>query len=63
MGDQAADRSPTQVILPATIPVGVSNDIMLSEKGHPFMDLVIHNLVTFNHQYGTNYPTVMFSTG
>ena len=36
---------------------------MLSEKGHPFMDLVIHNLVTFNHQYGTNYPTVMFSTG
>ncbi|KAM0750686.1 hypothetical protein T439DRAFT_356437 [Meredithblackwellia eburnea MCA 4105] len=51
------------VILPATIPVGVSNDIMLSEKGHPFMDLVIHNLVTFNHQYGTNYPTVMFSTG
>ncbi|ORY69293.1 hypothetical protein BCR35DRAFT_308092 [Leucosporidium creatinivorum] len=52
-----------QVILPATIPVGVSNDLMLSEKGHPFMDLVIHNLVTFNHQYGTNYPTVMFSTG
>ena len=51
------------MILPATIPVGVSNDIMLSEKGHPFMDLVIHNLVTFNHQYGTNYPTVMFSTG
>ena len=53
----------SQVVLPATIPVGVSNDIMFSEKGHPFMDLVIHNLVTFNHQYGTNYPTVMFSTG
>lgn len=51
------------VVLPATIPVGVSNDLMLAEKGHPFMDLVIHNLVTFNHQYGTNYPTVMFSTG
>ncbi|KAI5478283.1 MFS transporter [Pseudohyphozyma bogoriensis] len=52
-----------EVVLPATIPVGVSNDLMLAEKGHQFMDLVIHNLVTFNHQYGTNYPTVMFSTG
>ncbi|KAM0793436.1 hypothetical protein ACM66B_000881 [Microbotryomycetes sp. NB124-2] len=52
-----------QVILPATIPVGVSNDLMFAEKEHPFMDLVIHNLVTFDHQYGTNYPTVMFSTG
>lgn len=52
-----------EVVLPATIPVGVSNDIMVAEKNHPFMDLVIHNLITFDHQYGTNYPTVMFSTG
>lgn len=52
-----------EVILPQTIPVGVSNDLMFSEKGHPFMDLVIHNLITFDHTYGTNYPTVMFSTG
>ncbi|GAA5842973.1 hypothetical protein JCM11251_007300 [Rhodosporidiobolus azoricus] len=52
-----------QVILPATIPVGISNDLMFAEKGHPFMDLVIHNLITFDHSYGTNYPTVMFSTG
>ncbi|KAK0547797.1 hypothetical protein OC846_003836 [Tilletia horrida] len=52
-----------EVILPKTIPVGVSNDLMLAQKGHPFMDLVIHNLVAFNHQYLTNYPTVMFSTG
>ena len=52
-----------EVILPKTIPVGVSNDVMLSAKGHPFMDQLIHNLVTFNHQYLTNYPTVMFSTG
>ena len=51
------------VILPATKPVGVSNDVMLAEKGHPFMDLVIHSLIPFDHQYGTNYPTVMFSTG
>ncbi|EST07473.1 Glycosyltransferase, DXD sugar-binding motif [Kalmanozyma brasiliensis GHG001] len=52
-----------EVILPKTIPVGVSNDVMLSAKGHPFMDQLIHNLVNFNHQYLTNYPTVMFSTG
>ncbi|GAC96488.1 glycosyltransferase [Pseudozyma hubeiensis SY62] len=52
-----------EVILPKTIPVGVSNDVMLSAKAHPFMDQLIHNLVNFNHQYLTNYPTVMFSTG
>lgn len=52
-----------EIVLPATKPVGVSNDVMVAEKGHPFMDLVIHNLITFDHQYGTNYPTVMFSTG
>lgn len=52
-----------EVILPQTIPVGVSNDLMFAAKNHPFMDLVIHNLITFDHTYGTNYPTVMFSTG
>lgn len=52
-----------EVVLPATIPVGVSNDLMLAEPGHPFLDLIIHNLMAFDHQYGTNYPTVMFSTG
>lgn len=52
-----------EVVLPKTIPVGVSNDVMASAKGHPFMDHLIHNLVTFNHRYLTHYPTVMFSTG
>ena len=51
------------VILPKTIPVGVSNDLMFSEKGHPFMAQTIHNLVTFDHNWILNYPTVMFSTG
>lgn len=51
------------VILPRTIPVGVSNDLMFAEKGHPFMAQTIHNLVTFNHNWVLNYPTVMFSTG
>lgn len=52
-----------EVVLPKTIPVGVSNDVMASAKEHPFMDHLIHNLVTFNHRYLTHYPTVMFSTG
>ena len=52
-----------EIILPKTIPVGVSNDLMFAAKGHPFMDQLIHNLMTFNHQYLSNYPTVMFSTG
>lgn len=52
-----------EVILPKTIPVGVSNDVMAAAKQHPFMDHLIHNLVTFNHRYLTHYPTVMFSTG
>jgi inositol phosphorylceramide mannosyltransferase catalytic subunit len=51
------------VILPKTIPVGVSNDLMFSEKSHPFMAQTIHNLVTFDHSWILNYPTVMFSTG
>ncbi|KAH9006955.1 hypothetical protein EDB86DRAFT_30857 [Lactarius hatsudake] len=51
------------VILPRTIPVGVSNDLMFAEKEHPFMAQTIHNLVTFDHNWILNYPTVMFSTG
>jgi hypothetical protein len=51
------------VILPKTIPVGVSNDLIFSEKGHPFLAQAIHNLVTFDHTWILNYPTVMFSTG
>jgi hypothetical protein len=51
------------VILPKTIPVGVSNDLIFAEKEHPFLAQTIHNLVTFDHDWFLNYPTVMFSTG
>jgi hypothetical protein len=50
-------------LLPVTKPVGVSNDLMFSEPASPFMDAVIHNLMAFDHQYLSAYPTVMFSTG
>ena len=52
-----------QVVLPKTIPVGVSNDLMFSAKGHPFMEQAIRHLIGFDHSYIMNYPTVMFSTG
>ncbi|KDR83638.1 hypothetical protein GALMADRAFT_235942, partial [Galerina marginata CBS 339.88] len=51
------------VILPKTIPVGVSNDLMFSEARHPFLEQTIHNLIKFDHSWILNYPTVMFSTG
>ena len=51
------------VILPKTIPVGVSNDLMFSEKGHLFLEQTIHNIIKFDHSWILNYPTVMFSTG
>ncbi|CUA69060.1 Inositol phosphoceramide mannosyltransferase 3 [Rhizoctonia solani] len=51
------------VVLPKTIPVGVSNDLMFAAKGHPFMAQTIHALMTFDINYLINYPTVMFSTG
>ncbi|EPQ59478.1 hypothetical protein GLOTRDRAFT_109709 [Gloeophyllum trabeum ATCC 11539] len=51
------------VILPKTIPVGVSNDLMFAEKEHPFMRQTIDNLISWNHDWVINYPTVMFSTG
>ncbi|KAI9001074.1 nucleotide-diphospho-sugar transferase [Trametes punicea] len=51
------------VILPRTIPVGVSNDLMFAQKGHPFMAQTIHSLISFDYNWVLNYPTVMFSTG
>ncbi|EMD40785.1 glycosyltransferase family 32 protein [Gelatoporia subvermispora B] len=51
------------VILAKTIPVGVSNDLIFAEKGHPFMAQTIHNLIAFDYSWVLNYPTVMFSTG
>ncbi|KAF7292426.1 Glycosyltransferase family 32 protein [Mycena chlorophos] len=51
------------VILPKTIPVGVSNDLMFAQKHHPFFAQTIHNLATFDHSWILHYPTVMFSTG
>lgn len=52
-----------EAIVPKTIPVGVSNDLMFAAKGHPLMSMLIDNLARFNHHFLTPYATVMFSTG
>ncbi|KAI0702862.1 hypothetical protein BC835DRAFT_1263362 [Cytidiella melzeri] len=51
------------IILPRTKPVGVSNDLMFTERKHPFMAQTIHNLISWDYSWILNYPTVMFSTG
>lgn len=51
------------VILPKTIPVGLSNDLMFSTERHAFLEQAIHNLIAFDYNWILNYPTVMFSTG
>ncbi|PKI84891.1 hypothetical protein MVES_001269 [Malassezia vespertilionis] len=50
-------------IVPKTIPVGVSNDLMLFKPGEPMLELLIQNLKRFNHNLITPYATIMFSTG
>lgn len=50
-------------VLALTKPVGVSNDLIFSARGAPFMEQTIKGLKNFNHEWVINYPTVMFSTG
>ena len=52
-----------EVIVPKTIPVGVSNDLIFSVPRHPYMESLIYSLKSFHHHYLTHYATVMFSTG
>jgi mannosyltransferase OCH1-like enzyme len=49
--------------LPATQPNGVSNDFMISTKGHPLFRQLISRLSLFNHNYILYTLTVMLSAG
>ncbi len=49
--------------LPATEPNGVSNDFMISTKGHPLFRQLISRLSLFNHNYIVYTLTVMLSAG
>ncbi|PRP78014.1 mannosyl phosphorylinositol ceramide synthase SUR1 [Planoprotostelium fungivorum] len=51
------------IVIPRTKPIGFSNDFLVSSKGHPFFKKIIDSLQTYNHWYGTQFLTVLFSTG
>ncbi|CAF2518573.1 unnamed protein product [Rotaria sp. Silwood2] len=48
---------------PATKPSGLSNDFMISTKGHPLFSQLISRLSLFNHNFIVYYLTVMLSAG
>ncbi|CAF3427145.1 unnamed protein product, partial [Rotaria sp. Silwood2] len=48
---------------PATKPSGLSNDFLISTKGHPLFSQLVSRLSLFNHNYVVYYLTVMLSTG
>lgn len=50
---------------PITVPVGISNDLIGSRKGHPLMRHLGRSLQTQGHKkrYLTKYITVFFTTG
>lgn len=51
------------VVLPATRPLGFSNEFMMAAPGAPFMARLVRRLPAWATNFGTKYPTVMFSTG
>ncbi|UJR28372.1 hypothetical protein I4U23_009615 [Adineta vaga] len=52
-----------EFILPKTMPVGLSNDLIVAQPKHPFLLQLLNNLPKMNRNYLTKYATVMFSTG
>lgn len=50
-------------VFPLTVPVGLSNDFMVSTKHHPFMLQLMNSLTDNARSYGFNYATVMLSAG
>ncbi|EEB07087.1 mannosyltransferase [Schizosaccharomyces japonicus yFS275] len=49
--------------LRTTTPVGISNNVMTSVKGHPFFLMTIRYLKKYAFNYHFPYLTVMYSTG
>lgn len=45
------------------VPVGISNDVMGASPKHPFFEMAIAHLKSYNVNWVIPYATVMFSTG
>lgn len=50
-------------VMPATKPVGFSNDFLASTPQHPLLAQMLAALPRWRMPLLTKYPTVMFSTG
>ena len=57
------DINYTGVFMYTTWPMGVSNDIIFTEKRHPFMEFVINGLEYANRYYVFPHAQTMLSTG
>ena len=49
--------------IPLTNPFGLTNDLMMSRRHHPFFKQLMENLAAWNKWYFTPYFTVLISTG
>lgn len=54
---------PYPFVMPATKPVGFSNDFLASVPGHAVLAQMLEALPRWRMPLLTKYPTVMFSTG
>lgn len=52
-----------ELVLPATAPVGVSNDFLAATRAHPFLALLCRRLAVADVWLYSKFFTVMFSTG
>ena len=55
--------SKADVILGATAPLGITNNFMMSKKGHSFFEFMTADLLNTNGWYYTPHWTVMMSSG
>ena len=63
MPDILSNAFAYNVLVVATYPTGVSNQIVMTTKEHPLFRDAIYRLSKTNKWYGTPYVTVMWSTG
>ena len=54
---------PYPFVMPATRPVGFSNDFLAAVPHHPLLQQMLEALPRWRMPLLTKYPTVMFSTG
>ncbi len=57
------DKMKVSSMIPMTYPIGFSNDVMFATKKHPFFHELTKSLLMHDGWYGSEYITIMFTTG